>query len=144
MWTQAFPSSADSSLFAAPHYQKIGEGVRLFNEQKYWECHEALEHEWLEDRQDPARYVYWAVIQVAAAMIHYRNEKLVGAQGMINKAREKFQKIREHGILKEPWRSKLQWDELEKMVEAVPTTGAELSQFAALFDFRFTNYGEAP
>ena len=45
---------------------------------KYWECHEELEHHWLEDAGDNARLIYWAVIQVAAAMYHFRDDNLKG------------------------------------------------------------------
>ena len=62
----------------------------MFNEQKYWECHEELEHHWLEDSGDNARLIYWAVIQVAAAMYHYRDKNLIGVQGLLKKARDKL------------------------------------------------------
>ena len=35
--------------FTPEHFEKMKKGVQLFNEQKYWECHEELEHHWLED-----------------------------------------------------------------------------------------------
>lgn len=72
--------------FSPSHLEKMKEGLTLFNEQKYWECHEALEDVWMEDRNDNARNVYWAVIQVAAACIHYRDSNLIGAQGKIGRA----------------------------------------------------------
>ena len=34
--------------FLVEHLQKIQYGIELFNEQKYWECHEELEDLWLE------------------------------------------------------------------------------------------------
>jgi hypothetical protein len=126
--------------FDAEHLEKMKSGIICFNQQQYWECHEELEHVWLEDRQDPHRYVYWAVIQVAAAMIHYRDGKLVGAVGMLNKAREKFKKCRELHVTSPLLSEKLQWEKLEAMVEAVPVSPADLKPFAPLFDFRFTNY----
>ncbi len=86
-------------MFDADHLQKMAESIRLFNQQKYWECHEALEDLWMEDRQDPVRNVYWAVIQVAAACIHYRDSNLVGCQGMIAKAKEKFRRCRELNVV---------------------------------------------
>ena len=119
------------------------EGVKLFNEQKYWECHEALEDVWMEDRNDQARNVYWAVIQVAAACIHYRDQKLIGAQGMIKKAKEKFQRCREMHILTELNFQYLDWNELEGIVLKIPAEDkSSLEDFAKLFDFRFKNYPE--
>jgi hypothetical protein len=123
--------------FTEEHLKKMEEGVHLFNEQKYWECHESLEEIWLEDRTDNARYIYWAVIQVAAACIHYRDGKITGASGMINKAKEKFKKARELHVLT-PVVDKLKWAELETLVMKVPEgTSSKLEDFKDLFDFRF-------
>lgn len=49
--------------FTKEHLCDVRKGVVLFNQQKYWECHEELEHHWLESRGDNARLVYWAVIK---------------------------------------------------------------------------------
>lgn len=123
--------------FTEEHLAKMEEGIHLFNDQKYWECHEALEELWLEDRTDNARYIYWAVIQVAAACIHYRDKKLIGAQGMITKAREKFRKARELHVLT-PVVEKLNWKELEELVMRVPEgKDSVLEDFRPLFEFRF-------
>lgn len=121
----------------------MSEGVRLFNEQKYWECHEALEEIWLEERQDPARNIYWAVIQVAASCIHYRDKKITGAQGMIMKSKEKFRRCREMNLITEDVKKFLSWDELERIVMKIPNgTESVLDDFKELFDFRFKNYNE--
>lgn len=125
--------------FTPEHLEKIREGIHLFNEQKYWECHEALEELWLEDRTDNARLIYWAVIQVAAACIHYRDGKIAGATGMIAKAKEKFRKAREQHVLT-PVVEKLNWKTLEELVMKVPDTDATLADFKELFDFRFPSY----
>ena len=123
--------------FDATHLEKMASGLECFNRQQYWECHEELEHIWLEERQDPHRYIYWAVIQVAAAMIHYRDDKLVGASGMINKAREKFKKCRELHVTSTFLDEKLQWNKLEAMVLAVPEKPLDLAPFEPLWHFRF-------
>ena len=117
------------------HLQIIAEGLRLFNAQKYWECHEELEHHWLEEA-GPIRNVYWAVIQVAASMIHYRDKNLVGAQGLINKARLKFDRCEQFKIESELLYKNLNWNELKNLVRAVPTE-AQLDHFKNLFEFRF-------
>lgn len=127
--------------FTPDHLFKMREGVELFNEQKYWECHEALEDVWMEDRQDPARNVYWAVIQVAAACIHYRDSNLIGAQGMIYKAKEKFRRCRDQHILTDIAFKFLDWEELEADVMKIPeTNNSVLHDFAKLFEFKFKNY----
>jgi hypothetical protein len=130
----------DYGQFSPEHLEKMQEGVELFNEQKYWECHESLEDVWMEDRGDLARNVYWAVIQVAAACIHYRDSKIVGAQGMIVKAKEKFLRCREKLILTPLAFDYLDWEELEKLVMEIPAKDAKLEDFAKLYEFRFKNY----
>lgn len=127
--------------FSHEHLAKMEEGVALFNEQKYWECHESLEDVWMEDRNDNARNVYWAVIQVAAVCIHYRNSNLIGAQGMISKARQKFQRCHELHVLTDLAYKYLDWEELEGIVSRIPLGDKSvLSDFSELFDFRFKNY----
>lgn len=122
--------------FTEEHLANTIEGVKLFNEQKYWECHEVLEDHWLEGRGDNARYVYWAIIQVAAAMIHYRDENLSGAQGLIAKAKNKFEKIDMHKVETPLMNEYLSWSKLKSMVMSVPKD-AKLEDFAELFEFRF-------
>ena len=126
--------------FSPEHLKKMKEGVELFNDQKYWECHESLEDVWIEDKQDAARNVYWAVIQVAAACIHYRESNLIGARGMITKAKEKFRRCRDQHILTDLAFKYLDWEELEGIVFAIPDKDPELKDFEAIFDFRFKHY----
>ncbi len=117
------------------------EGILLFNQQKYWECHEALEDIWAEDNHDPVRYIYWAVIQVAAACIHYRDKNLIGAQGMIAKAKEKFKKCHELSILSELSFKTLDWQELESITLRIPESkDSLLEDFSDLYHFKFKNY----
>lgn len=126
--------------FSPEHLAKMAEGIALFNEQKYWECHESFEDLWMEDKNDPARNIYWAIIQVAAACIHYRDDKIVGAQGMINKSKEKFRRCREQNILTPLALKFLDWEELEKLVMKIKDKDAQLQDFEELFNFRFKNY----
>lgn len=128
-------------MFLSEHLKKMEEGISLFNEQKYWECHEALEDVWMEDRQDPARNVYWAVIQVAAACIHYRESNLIGAQGMISKAKEKFRRCRDQHVLTQLNFDYLDWQEFEELVMKIPDGKiSQLKDFADIFNFRFKHY----
>jgi hypothetical protein len=130
--------------FTPEHLAKIQEGIELFNEQKYWECHESLEDLWMEDKNDSARYIYWAIIQVAAACIHYRDSKIIGSQGMINKAREKFRRSRELHVLTPLVLKYLDWEELEKLVAQIKEKDAKLEDFEELYNFRFKNYRSIP
>jgi hypothetical protein len=130
--------------FSPEHLAKMQEGIELFNEQKYWECHESFEDLWMEDKNDPARNVYWAIIQVAAACIHYRDSKIIGAQGMINKAKEKFRRCRDQRIMTPLAFKYLDWEELENLVMKIKDKDAELIDFEELFNFRFKNYSSHP
>jgi predicted metal-dependent hydrolase len=122
--------------FAPEHLENTKEGVLLFNQQKYWECHEVLEDHWLEGRGDNARYVYWAIIQVAASMIHYRDKNLIGARGLLAKSKEKFNKIDEFKVSTDILNKNLDWKQLRTEVFAIPKE-AELENFSSLFKFRF-------
>lgn len=125
--------------FTEEHLARSKEGFDLFNEQKYWECHEVFEDLWKEDVTDKARYIWWAVIQVAAAMIHYRDNNLIGARGLITKAKNKFDKIDEYNVTTEFVFKYLEWEKLTKMVRSVPDE-PELEDFTELYKFRFKDY----
>jgi len=81
--------------------------------------------------------VYWAIIQVAAAMIHVRDEKILGAQGMIAKAKEKIEKCQKLNVETELLKKYLDWENFKIMVFEIPNEG-ELRDFKMLYDFKFT------
>lgn len=114
-------------------------GVELFNQQKYWECHEVFEDLWAEDAHDPARYVYWAIIQVAAVCIHVREKNLIGASSMLMKARGKFAKCLDPGIRTQVMNDYLDWKILENIVASIPLK-PELSDFETLSRFKFEHF----
>ncbi len=122
------------------YFKKMKPGIECFNRQEYWECHEELEHVWLEDRNDPVRNIYWAIIQVAAALIHYRQNNIIGAQGMIIKAKEKFKRCHEFKILNADVEAQLDWSLFERLSLSIPSESAVLNDFKELFDFRFKNF----
>jgi len=126
--------------FTPEHLKKVKSGIKTFNAQLYWECHEELEEIWLEDRNDPARNVYWAIIQVAASLIHYRDRKIIGAQNLINKARQKFKRCHDQKVLTELVYRFLDWEELEKLVNLIPAEDSQLSDYERLYEFRFKSY----
>ncbi len=127
--------------FGPEHLKKIAPGIHAFNSQKYWECHEELEDVWLEDRNDPARNVYWAIIQVAASMVHFRENKIIGTEGMLNKAKNKFKRCREQQfILTDQVFDYLDWIELEDLVTSIPNKETKLEDYKVIFDFRFKNF----
>ena len=61
---------------------RLQEGVRLFNQGKFFECHEVIESLWLEVR-DANRDFYKGIIQAAAAFHHLRRGNLSGAEELL-------------------------------------------------------------
>ena len=50
--------------------QELEEGIRLFNTQKYFEAHEALEAVWLKAQGEEKEFLH-GLIQIAAAFHHH-------------------------------------------------------------------------
>lgn len=111
------------------------EGIILFNAQKYWECHEDLEHHWLEE-PGPVRNVYWAVIQVAASLLHFHNQNLTGARGLIFKAKQKFDRCEALFVESDILNENLSWSLLKSIVRSIPAE-PELNDFIVLSQFKF-------
>ncbi len=122
--------------FGHQHLQKIRPGIVLYNQEKFWECHEVLETPWMEDRGDHARNTYWAVIQVAAALLHYLNKNREGAVGMIDKAREKIDRCETLGVESPLLEEFLHWPQFKSLVRAIPPR-PELKDFDELYQFKF-------
>jgi len=123
-------------MFSHEHFEKILPGLKLFNQQKYWECHEVLEDPWFEDQGDPVRNVYWAVIQVAAALHHVQNQNLTGSIGMIKKAQEKISKCEDLRLETPLLEEKLNWNHFKSLVNDLYSQSS-LNDFEILCQFRF-------
>ncbi len=76
---------------AEPAPDGLLEGVRLFNAGEFFECHEALEEIWLEER-DPIRYLYQGILQIGVGFYHLQNGNWRGATGLL---RNGTQRLRE-------------------------------------------------
>lgn len=111
-------------------------GLKLFNSEMYWECHEYLEDLWREETAD-VRFVYWAIIQVASALLHFKNQNKIGAFGLLKKSKEKFLKVSVNKLLEE----KLQWSILKEIVFQIEfdekKNDQTLSVFNHLYEFKF-------
>jgi predicted metal-dependent hydrolase len=55
-----------------PHYTGYFE---LFNQGKFFEAHEVLEHIWLKDRHGPNGAFYKGLIQLAGAFVHLQKKR---------------------------------------------------------------------
>ena len=72
------------------------EGIDLFNEGKFFECHEAWEEVWKRSEGD-AKLFYQGIIQAAVAILHAQRGNLTGAASLYSKASAKLDHLpREH------------------------------------------------
>ncbi|GAB4138673.1 MAG: hypothetical protein Tsb009_07010 [Planctomycetaceae bacterium] len=65
------------------------EGIRLFNEEEFFECHDVLEELWSEVVGEERKFLQ-GLIQAAVALFHFGNENLGGARKMYFAACEKL------------------------------------------------------
>jgi predicted metal-dependent hydrolase len=69
-----------------PYPEQYLEGLRLFNEEDFFESHEVLEELW-SDTQDERRKFYQGLIQVAVGLLHFGNGNLGGARKLYTSSR---------------------------------------------------------
>ncbi|MGH7198199.1 MAG: DUF309 domain-containing protein [Candidatus Omnitrophota bacterium] len=63
--------------------ERFKQGLALFNQGQFFECHDVIEELWLEtDRTDPSRDLYKGVIQAAASLYQYKRGILSGAKAL--------------------------------------------------------------
>ena len=71
------------------HPDFFEQGIDLFNEGRFFECHEAWEEIW--KRSDgEVKLFYQGLIQAAVAILHAQRGNLEGARSLHQKAREKL------------------------------------------------------
>ncbi len=128
--------SSGSFGFTLENLRRVKRGVELFNSDDYWDCHEELEHWWLEDLHDPARLIYWAIIQVAACLYHYERENLIGCKGMIVKTWNKLERAEKAYVENELTEKYLDWSNFKRLCRAVPEE-PNLEDFKELFEYKF-------
>jgi predicted metal-dependent hydrolase len=79
-----------------PHYSGY---FVLFNQQKFFEAHEVLEHIWLKDKHGPNGAFYKGLIQLAGAFVHLRKNRPQPAGALFKLALanlEKYPQVHEH------------------------------------------------
>lgn len=54
------------------------QGVALFNQREFYDCHDVLEAIWIE-ANDPQKTFYQGILQIAVAFYHLGNQNLRGA-----------------------------------------------------------------
>jgi hypothetical protein len=70
----------------------VAEGIRLFNAQKFFEAHEALEAVWLKVQGDEKLFLH-GLIQVAAAFHHYQQGNWQGFGRVLARGARKLAKF---------------------------------------------------
>ena len=126
------------SLFQATHFESINRGLILYNDELYWECHEELENHWLEESGDDVRYIYWTIIQVAAALLHYENNNLGSALSLINKAKEKVTKCESTQVEGPYLEEVLEWNKFKKLIKDISENDLVVG-FKNLKSFKFNS-----
>jgi predicted metal-dependent hydrolase len=77
-----------------PHYSGY---FQLFNEQKFYEAHDVLEHIWLADKHGANGSFYKGLIQLAGAFVHLQKNRLRPSAALFKLARTNLEKYpREH------------------------------------------------
>lgn len=71
--------------------QALWQGVLLFNDGLYFECHELLEGAW-KQATGPEKDFLHGIVQVAAAFYHYDKGNLHGARTLLTKAMRRLEK----------------------------------------------------
>jgi len=70
--------------------EKYLEGLRLFNEEEFFECHDVLEELWTEAPGDEKKFLQ-SLIQAAVALFHFGNENLGGARKLYESMRRNLE-----------------------------------------------------
>lgn len=65
-----------------------------FNAEKFFECHETLEADWLKEADPEQRNILQGIIHIAAAFFHYRKNNLVGYRRQLDKGLKKMKCVR--------------------------------------------------
>lgn len=66
-------------------------GIRLFNQHRYFEAHEALEVVWLREHGERKALLH-GLIQIAAAFHHYSRANLLGFRSLMLKGSQKLER----------------------------------------------------
>jgi uncharacterized protein len=71
---------------------RFAEGVRLFNKGSFFEAHELWEHEW-RIAEGEEKIFFQAIIQAAAALLHFQRSSYAGALSVYLKSLPKLERL---------------------------------------------------
>lgn len=74
----------DHARCADPPPPLLVEGLKLFNQGEYFECHEVIEDAW-NDEKAPVRMMYQGILQIGVACYHVQNENWRGAMKLLER-----------------------------------------------------------
>ncbi|HET9135092.1 MAG TPA: DUF309 domain-containing protein [Candidatus Kapabacteria bacterium] len=83
--------SEDAEIFQ----QHFLHGVELFNAKEFFDCHDAFEELWMEERGEMKLFLQ-GLIQAAVACHHLSNGNTTGAISQYNKSLDKLRKYDDH------------------------------------------------
>jgi uncharacterized protein len=90
--------TAEDAKFPTQYHDKeetVKEGVQLFNDERYWECHEVLEQIWRREKVPIEKALQQGVILSASALVHAQKDEDVICIGMIPSALVRLDKWKE-------------------------------------------------
>jgi uncharacterized protein len=75
--------------------EALAEGIQLFNEERFWECHESLEQAW-HISKGVERDAIQSMILTAAAFVHYQKGEDEICLSILKRARAKLASVRDY------------------------------------------------
>jgi uncharacterized protein len=72
------------------NHQKFLEGIRLFNEGKYFECHDLFEEIWMHEEGSDVEF-FRSLIHLAVGCYHMKNGNFRGAKSQLMKGIKKLE-----------------------------------------------------
>src|SRR3989454_6039495 len=79
----------------------VQEGIRLFNEEYFFEAHEVLEDLWKREHGKPKLFLQ-GLIQICAAYHHFQNGNLIGAETLLERGARKMRSYPPDYLAMEP------------------------------------------
>ncbi len=76
----------------APPSEKLLQAVDEFNRGEWYECHKTLEELWL-DAEGEMRHFYQGILQIAAALHHWRKGNFNGAVSLLGKGSDNLRQV---------------------------------------------------
>ena len=78
--------------------ESLAEGIQLFNEERFWECHEALEQAWHVSK-GVERDAIQSMILTAAGFVHYQKGEDEICLSILKRARAKLASVKESNVI---------------------------------------------